>query len=228
MPKRKEEFIVGEYYHVFNRGTEKRKIFLDKGDLKYFFDAMQIANKKSNIKNTVGKDKRKKEKEKSKQENNLVEIISYCLVPNHFHFILKEIEVGGISKFIGKLNGSYSQYFNKKHERSGSLFQGPFKANRLTGKDKQEFSLELTSAYVNLNYKHHNYDIKKDFIKTSVFEYLGEEKGELICNQKEIKKIINNIGGLKKYKEWLKGQSKYFSDRHNLDSNSINFDELES
>ncbi len=222
MSKRKIEFFKDEYYHIFNRGVDKRKIFLDKGDLYYFFDAIQISNKKSIIENKHFR-KRKEEKEKAKQDEKLVDIIAYCLLPNHFHFILKEKVQGGISKFMSKLGGSYAQYFNNKYERSGTLFQGRFKATHL---DK-EFSRELTSAYVNMNYKHHNYDIKKDLIKTSLFEYLDEEKGEKICNQKEIEKIIKTIGSVEKYKDYLKNQSKYFTGRHQNNLDVLDFEELE-
>ena len=197
---KKRKFFIGEYYHVFNRGVDKRKIFLDKGDLYYFFDAIQISNQQEPISSTERNKKRKELKRNIKSEK-IVEIISYCLLPNHFHFILKEITEGGISKFMSKLGGSYSQYFNSKYERTGTLFQGRFKAKRISGIGKRDFSIEVTSAYVNLNYKHHNYDIKKDLIKTSLFEYLGEEKGEKICNQNEIKKIIKSVGGLDRYKK---------------------------
>ncbi len=197
----KREFYIEEYYHVFNRGVDKREIFLDKGDLYYFFDAIQIANKITPIKNSRMKNNRKKEKQKAKEEEKLVEIIAYCLLPNHFHFVLKEIREGGISKFMSKLGGSYSQYFNSKYDRSGTLFQGRFKAKRLTGESKKDFDLEVVTAYVNMNYKHHNYDFKKDLIKSSIFEFLGEERGELICNQEQIERQISYIGDLKKYKK---------------------------
>ena len=226
MSKRKEDFYIGEYYHIFNRGVDKRKIFLDKGDLYYFFDAIQISNRKGKIQNSNNKG-RKKEKERAKKDEKIVEIISYCLLPNHFHFILKEITEGGISKFMSKLGGSYSQYFNSKYERSGTLFQGRFKAKRISGIGKRDFSIEVISAYVNLNYKHHNYDIKKDLIKTSLFEYLGEEKWEKICNQNEIKKIIKSVGGLDRYKKWIKELSKEFTRKHKKDLDSIDFRELE-
>lgn len=226
MAKRKEDFHIGEYYHIFNRGIEKRKIFMEEGDLYYFFDAMFIAMQKEPI-NDRHSEKRKDIKETAKNKERLVEIVSYSLLPNHYHLILKEIRKGGISRFMGKLSNSYTKYFNQKNDRIGVLFQGPFKANRLTGEDKKEMSLELTSAYVNLNYKHHNYNIEKDLIKSSVFEYLNEEKGERICNVDEVERIIENIGGVKKYKEWLKGQSKFFTERHNNDPDLINFDELE-
>jgi len=77
----------------------------------------------------------------------LVEIIVYCLNPNHYHIILRQVSEGGVSKFMLKLSSGYSSYFNKKNKRSGSLFQGRFKAVHI---DSNEYLLYL-SAYVNKN-----------------------------------------------------------------------------
>jgi REP element-mobilizing transposase RayT len=222
MAKRKIDFIVGEYYHIFNRGVDKRIIFKDKGDLYYFFDAIQILNSVGVIsKNHRKKGFRKLEKEKSKESESLVEIIAYSLLPNHFHFILKEKVEGGISKFMQKLATSYSMYFNSKYERSGVLFQGKFKATEIQ-------NLDILSVYVNMDYKHHDYDLKKDLIKSSVFEYLGEEQGEKICNQNTIKNIVKSLGGEKEYKKYLKDISTYFRERHSKSIEDIDFEELEN
>src|SRR3989344_438138 len=96
---RKESFAIGEYYHIYNRGVDKRKIVQDK------FDSSKI-----------------------KIHKPLINIVAYCLNPNHFHMILEQIEDSGISKFMKRLAGGYSWYFNNRYKRSGTLFQGPFKA----------------------------------------------------------------------------------------------------
>ena len=220
---RKLVFGTGEYYHIFNRGTDKRIIFMDKGDLYYFFDAMFIANQENPIKDRHDYSRHKIKKNAQKEEK-LVSIIAYCLLPNHFHLILKEEIGGGISKFMQKLGTSYTGYFNQKYERTGVLFQGKFKATHL---DKDS-SLEFTSAYVNLNYKHHDIDPEKKLVKSSLFEYLGTEKGEFVCDEKELNKIVKNgFGGAEGYKKYLKNQSKYFTERHGNNPDIINFDELE-
>ena len=220
---KKREFYNDKYYHIYNRGVDKRIIFQDKGDLYYFFDAIQISNSIEALNSNERNKKRKILKENKNDDEKLVEIIAYSLLPNHFHFILKQKVENGISKFISKLGGSYSQYFNSKYNRSGTLFQGRFKSKDIDG----EFGREIVSAYVNLNYKHHNYDLKKDLVKTSLFEFLGEEKGDKICSEKEIKYILDTIGGVKEYKKFLREQSKYFSERHKLNPEQIDFDELE-
>jgi putative transposase len=211
---RKIIFEKDIYYHIYNRGVDKRKIFMKKGDLYYFFNTIQIANQKNN----VSSGDRNKEREKIKNkilevgEEKIVSIVSYCLLPNHFHFILKQEVEGGISLFMKRLCGSYSKFFNGKYERTGSLFQGPFKASVLAFED----SLEKTSAYVNTNYKHHRYNPKVDLIKTSLFEFINTEKGERVCDQDEVGKIILESGGLERYisnlveyeKEFLKTKDK--------------------
>ena len=222
---RKIEFKVGGYYHIYNRGVDKREIFLDKGDLYYFFYTIIISNREENIYNDYGKKNfRKEEKNKAKKSEKLVSIIAYALLPNHYHFILKEEVEGGISKFMQKLGTSYTKYFNNKYKRTGVLFQGKFKAKEIYSDE----SLNHISVYVNMNYKHHKYDPKKDLVKTSVFEYLDKESGEKICNQKNLNLIIKNIGGIDAYKKYLKNASKLFTEKHhkNIDIDSITFDEL--
>ena len=222
MPRKKIIFENDQYYHIFNRGTDKRKIFMEEGDLYYFFDSLVISNQKDAISST-DRNKRKLLKELAREKEKLVEIIAYALLPNHYHLILKQKVDGGVSKFIQKLGTSYTVYFNNKYERTGVLFQGKFKANHITG----DMGLPLTSVYVNLNYKHHKVDPKKSLVKSSIFEYLGEEKGEHICNPEDIKRIIDMTGGPKAYKEYLKGQSKYFTERHGFDSDKIDFTDID-
>ena len=165
MAIRKITFNQNDYYHVYNRGTDKRKIFLDKGDIYYFFDSIQICNSIEKFSNRgSSKNSRKINISKTKKSGKLVSIVAYCLLPNHYHFILKEETEGGISKFMQKLGTSYTKFFNNKYERTGVLFQGKFKAKEI---DKDHLS--LTSVYVNLNYKHHKVDQKKGLTKSSVF-----------------------------------------------------------
>ena len=79
----------------------------------------------------------------------LVDIGIYCLVPNHFHLLIKEKTENGISEFVKKVATGYSMYFNKKYERTGSLFEGPFKAKRI---DTDEY-LKYIFSYIHLNRK---------------------------------------------------------------------------
>lgn len=139
-------FSVGEFYHVYNRGTDKRKIFLSQRDYERFIVLLYLANSH----NPVRIDFRRS----SLQElfdidrgKNLVEIGTYCLMPNHFHILLKEKIENGISLFMQKLTTAYTMYFNKKHERNGALLQGTFKAEHLA----TDNYLKYIYSYIHLN-----------------------------------------------------------------------------
>ncbi len=202
---RKIVFTKNEYYHVFNRGTDKRKIFTNQRDLQYFFNSMSVCNQLSVISNR-NSDTRDKNKMLAQNSANLVDIVAYCLLPNHFHLILKEVKDGGISKFMQRLGVSYTKYFNLKYDRNGVLFQGKFKATHL----HENYPLDYISAYVNLNYKHHKIDPKTQLVKTSLFEFLGTQEADYICSKPEIENIIKSLGGLVSYKRFLKEQSQFF------------------
>ncbi len=134
----------------------------------------------------------------------LVEIIAYCLNPNHFHLILKQIEDDGISKFIKKVCGGYSWYFNKRYDRSGSLFQGPFKAVHI---NSDEYLLYL-SAYVNKNYFIHGYG-KEDWKYSSLLDYFGKRENNL-CD-KNI--VLSQFNSIKEYKEFIDKNALYMKDK---------------
>jgi len=140
---RKVPFVGDEYYHVYNRGVDKRPIFKDLHDLSRFFQSMELFNSVEPIGSifelSFGK-------EKIRNHEKLVEIICYCLNPNHFHFILRQLVDDGISEFMKRLGG-YTWYFNNRHKRNGALFQGKFKSSHI---NSNEYLLHV-SAYVNLN-----------------------------------------------------------------------------
>jgi len=223
MSIRKIVFVENEYYHIFNRGVDKRTIFESKDDLFYFYKRLidlniddtnpNIKLKRSRLSGGVSYDVSK---------SQLVSIVAYCLLPNHFHLVLKQESKDGISKFMQKLGTSYTMYFNQKYKRSGSLFQGKFKANMIDG----EFGLPVLSVYVNLNYAHHRINPKEDLVKSSIFEYLGSELGESICSKREVKSIISEIGTIREYEEFAKNTSKVFGKNKGLIVKDIDLDEV--
>jgi len=222
MVQRKLTFMEGQYYHIFNRGVDKRKIFLSKGDLYHFLDSLTIMNNEGVYADRHQK-WRKQLKEKLKIDKKpLVSIVAYALLPNHFHLIVTPVIDGGVSKFIQRLSASHTRFFNEKYERSGSLFQGRFKAVELS----QFVPVEFMSVYVNLNYKFHGINPSKSLVKTSLFEYMGTEKDDIICDPHETKKIIEGIGGVEEYKKYLKIQSEYFAQQKNIDIDALCFEEL--
>lgn len=140
MALRKISFAPSEYYHLYNRGTEKRIIFCDKKDYQYFLYLMYVCNTTKSIElRKLGKN--------FDREETLVDTGAYCLMPNHFHLLVREKNEGGISKYMLKLMTAYSMYFNKKYERTGKLYESVFKS-RYAGKDNY---LKYLYSYIHLN-----------------------------------------------------------------------------
>jgi putative transposase len=156
---RKEEFANGEYYHIYNRGVDKRKIFTNSLDYARFFKNLEDFNTTDpNWKKTAAEFQGL-----ALNKNPLVEIVAYCLNPNHYHLILKQIKEKGIPEFMQRIGTGYTMYFNKKNKRTGSLFQGTFKTVHI---DSNEYLLYL-SAYINHNHFIHGYS--KD--KNEIYQY---------------------------------------------------------
>ena len=145
---RKIKFSEGEYYHIYNRGVDKRDIFMDKYDYDRFLLLLDICNSSLPIEvREVMKEKDIGGLTSGDKEETLADIGVWCLMPNHFHILLKEKSGIGITKFIQKLSTAFTMYFNNKYERNGSLFQGTFKAKHI---EKDEY-LKYLFSYIHLN-----------------------------------------------------------------------------
>ncbi len=136
-----------EIYHVYNRGTEKRTIFTTKKDWDRFVALLHLCNGTKAIRMHDLQGKTFEELLEQDRGEPLVDIGAYCLMPNHFHLLLKQRANNGISKFMQKLITGYTMYFNKKNERSGALFQGKYKSKH-AGEDRY---LKYLMAYIHLN-----------------------------------------------------------------------------
>ena len=185
---RKIIFAEGEFYHIYNRGNNKSIIFLDEGDRKRFQKLLYICNSKEPV---VFKSVQHTVLDKIKIGEPLVNIGAYCLMDNHFHLLLHEKQDKGISLFVNKISTAYSMYFNKKYDRTGSLFEGPFRA---THADTDEY-LKYLFAYIHLNpvkmidstWKENglqDYENTKKYLKeyeySSYLDHLGVKRGESI------------------------------------------------
>ncbi len=143
---------TGEIYHVFNRGVERRPIFTQAFEYRRALDSMNFYRFleppiRYSKYITLDKKRRIQLLKALLSSKFQVEILAFCLMPNHFHLLLKQTVDTGISRFISKLCDSYSKYFNIKHDRIGPLFQGPFKAVRI----ESEEQLIHLSRYIHLN-----------------------------------------------------------------------------
>ena len=142
--ERKIKFAPEEYFHIYNRGTDKRTIFENKNDYERFLESLYLFN---SVEKGVLRLVPKKDRFTYDREETIVDIGAYCLMPNHFHLLIRAKVDGGVSSFMGKLQTAYSMYFNKRYGRSGSLFQGPFKAEHV----KRDEYLKYLFSYIHLN-----------------------------------------------------------------------------
>ena len=216
---RKIELANEEYYHIYNRGVEKRNVFLDASYYERFLLSMNLLNnkqdglmigwrdyKKSN-KNAVLNDFLKLSFRKTARVP-LVDIVAFCLNPNHYHFILKQVAERGIEKFMHKIGISYSKYFNERNDRSGSLFQGTFKSSHI---NSNEYLLYL-SAYVNMNNFIHGYSSKSDWTYSSLLEYLGKRE----CDFINISPVADQFGSRKEYEKFAHDNALYMRENKEL------------
>jgi len=123
---RKHNLVSESIYHVYNRGVEKRQLFMNAKDYLRFIKCLCLFNDSKPILNAEYKFKNLDNIATSR--NMLVDILVFCLMPNHFHLLLRQREKNGITKFMRKLCVGYANYFNVKYERVGGLFQGRFKS----------------------------------------------------------------------------------------------------
>ncbi len=146
--QRKTPFVEKEYYHLYNRGVDKRIIFSSVNDYKRFLVLLYLANSNEDVRiDNILKTYNYEEIFTRERGNQLVAIGAFCLMPNHFHILVTPLVEGGIPKFMLKLQTGYSMYFNKKNDRNGSLFQGPFKSEH-AGDDRY---LKYLFSYIHLN-----------------------------------------------------------------------------
>ncbi len=147
MSIRTTPFALDEWYHCYNRGVEKRKVFLVSNDYRCFMQLLYLSNSDVSVHRSNLHTKSNSEIYSIKRGKPLVAIGAYSLMPNHFHLQLKEITEGGISAFMQKLSTAYTMYFNIKNKHSGGLFVKPFRSKHL---DNDEY-LNYLTQYIHLN-----------------------------------------------------------------------------
>lgn len=183
MPPRNaiKQYLLNGYYHIYNRGVEKRVIFQDGQDysvlLSYLKEYLLPKNTQELTKRLANPNISYREKAeiiKTLRLNNFtgeINLLAYCLMPNHFHFLVKQKNTGSIDKFINSLGTRYTMYFNRKYKRVGPLYQGVYKAVLV---DTDEQLLQL-SRYIHIQ----ALALKGDAFRSrpsSYAEYLGQRK----------------------------------------------------
>ncbi|MEK7668967.1 MAG: transposase [Patescibacteria group bacterium] len=186
-------FAPDSYYHVFNRGNAKMKIFLDQEDYRFFLWRL----KENLFPEQVEKNRRAPSANLPKERYvrkllppNSFSLICYCLMPNHFHLLIRQNSKIKISELMLRVCGSYAKYFNKKYDRVGSLFQDQFKATLV---NKNNYLLWL-SAYIHENpRKGKLVDELGDWEWSSYLDYTSQKQGGF-CEKEIILDQLNSNG----------------------------------
>lgn len=189
----KPRFIRNDfYYHCFNRGVDKRTIFVESTDYSRFLNSLSISNDPDTLRFKTGI---------KFEADRFVDIINYCLMPNHFHLTLKQVSENGISFFLHRLATSYTKYFNIKHKRSGRLFEYVFKAVEVNT-DEQLIHL---SRYIHLNpYVAGIVKEPEEYKWSSYLDYLGLSSN-IECKKDEVLKLFRSSS----YKKFVDDQKAY-------------------
>ncbi len=140
-----KEYEAGAYYHIYNRGVEKRDVFQDDADYKTFLGYLKQYLTDPSL---PGDSRKARPRSKPIQNyTNNIELLAYCLMPNHFHLFIRQQQFDGINHFMRSLMSEYVRYFNTKYDRVGSLFQGPYKAVKI----ESEYQWVYLSKYIHRN-----------------------------------------------------------------------------
>lgn len=179
MPGRNIPLVTGQTYHVVNRGIASQPIFTHAYDYQraldtvFFYQNIHPPLRYSHFKRLPPKERSNILESLKKERGNLVDILAYCLMPNHIHLLLLQREERGISLFMSQIANSYTKYFNTIKKRKGPIFQGKFKAVRI----ETDEQLLHVSRYIHLNpytsYIVKNLDQLERYPYSSFAEFLG-------------------------------------------------------
>ncbi len=200
MSIRKVSFVSGEYYHIYNRGNSKQKIFHNKDDYLYFVKLLHVLNQKNN---KQVRDQAHDIFISHKDDEPLVALGAYVLMPNHFHILITPTEEMNVSKFMQKICTGYVMYYNQKYKRSGSLFEGKFKSQHANN----DRYLKYLFSYIHLNpvklidknWKkkgikniQNAFDFLKSYEYSSYLDYLNKNKRpqQILLNTKAFPKYF--------------------------------------
>ncbi|MBI5138868.1 MAG: transposase [Candidatus Vogelbacteria bacterium] len=186
------DFVEGEYYHIYNRGTDKRSIVEDAYDSNRFVQCL----KELNVKDPIGSMFENSFRNKDTSSEPLVDIVCYCLNPNHYHLLLSPHVENGIEKFMHRLGTAHTKYYNNRHKRNGVLFQGKFKAVYVADNDY----LLHVSSYVNINDRVHQLGSSASkLVRSSWDEYVLNKTG--FCVKDVVLGQFKNPNEYKKFAE---------------------------
>jgi putative transposase len=200
MAIRKVNFALGEFYHLYNRGNSKQKIFLDKEDHLRFISLLFACNSRRNFKAlNLAHGESPYDFERGEE---IVAIGAYCLMPNHFHILVRPLTEDGVSVFMQKVSTAYVMYFNKKYSRTGGLFEGKFKSEHAYS----DRYLKYLFSYIHLNpIKMIDKDWKEKGIRNKKvsLDYLHKYQYSSYLDFKEVPRTQNKILQIQSFPEYF-------------------------
>ena len=181
---RTDPIIKNSYYHIYNRGNQTQQLFFDQSDyIRFLFGILlyQSDISLSHPSRQVGYFLKKKSFQVDADtidailNNRRVELINFCVMPNHFHLLVRNVTETGIPTYLHKVSNAYAKYFNTKYDRSGHVFQGTYKANSLMN----ENDVMRLSAYIHNNPKELNYKLE-EYAWSSLIDFKQNRWGNLL------------------------------------------------
>jgi len=210
-------FNPEHYYHIYNRGVEGRNVFTTDQDYQRFLETIDFYLYEQNISYTQFQNLYPAARQAYSRlnpkglETLRVKLIAYCLMPNHFHLLLKPAEKNGLTRFASDISNSYTRYFNIKNERLGNLFQGTFKDKEISSEE----SLLQVSRYIHLNPISSSRTNPGKTLKLGDYPFSSYQdwinptplnpKG-LDLDYKEIRNCIKFMGKARNYKEFVESK----------------------
>ncbi len=217
MTEKQRLLDINLYYHLYNCGVEKRSIFSNKDDYARFLNLIYFYRYKQKIPYTQFDTLSQKAKDlylnlnPRTAERELLKIIAYSLMPNHFHFLVKATKKEGIPTFMAKISNSYTKYFNIKYDRLGSLFQGRYKSKEMPSDEAilqvsryihlNPVESRKTNPHGNLKPDNYIYSSYRLWISPKIFNLEGS-----ILDKKEINEWVNLIGSPYKYRDFVESR----------------------
>lgn len=210
---KRPQIVENQFYHIYNRGVEKRNVFLDNKDHLRFIHDLYEFNDEDAVMNaayyfnpkTMEVEPHYIQKER-KQRKLLVEILTFALMPNHFHMLVKQVRHNGIAKFMQKLGTGYTMYFNQKYKRVGGLFQGRYKAVLV----QEEAHFTYLPSYIHLNpikiyggstSINDTMRFLRGYRWSSFLDYIGKKNFPSVTSRQF---LLNYFGGEKKYADEIR------------------------
>lgn len=214
MPYQLRHFMTGGIYHVLDRGINKQPVFLSIREFRRAVQAIDFYRFVDSLDGLAGYLQKSPEeqfqaRQRQYQSGELVNILAYCLMDNHYHFLLQQLRDGGISHFISQFHNSFTRYANELHGRDGALFKRPFKAVRV----EDEAQLLHLSRYIHLNpysdYVVGSVEDLADYPWSSFSSYTSDKSSPLVMTE-FIAQLFPNKDA---YKQFVYDRADY---QHNL------------